>query len=86
LVGAPGAGSLGGRAYLFYGPIDSSGTAAGAGAIFEADSSDDDSADPLVPGLDLHNDGYADIILGAPGDGTGGRESGSVFIFRGMGM
>lgn len=87
LVGAPDAAEGGGTAYLVYGKTDT-GTVSLA-AIEDGDTTNgivvygaagDHLGFSVAGGGDLDADGFADLVLGAPGDGT---TPGSVYVIRG---
>jgi hypothetical protein len=86
LVGAHGVDAGGtdrGRAYLFYGPI--SGTfGLNAADVKISGNNDGDWLGLSVAGAgDLNNDGYNDLLIGAPHADNGGADSGASYVFYG---
>jgi hypothetical protein len=87
LIGAAGGGALNsGAIYLYRMPLSGTVTASGADARFEPDSATDDCADFIGRGADFDGNGYADVLLGAPGDSTAGTGAGATFVFYGHGL
>ncbi len=73
-----------GRAYVFTddigGVLDADASAA---AWFEGSDSYDSLGYALADGGDFNDDGYADLIVGAPYTDTGTTESGSAYVIAG---
>jgi hypothetical protein len=80
LIGAPGKNGNTGQAYLLRG---------GPGAdnvpdiVFSGDASDDYFGLSVSVAGDVNGDGYADVIIGAPTNDSGGTDAGAVYIFYG---
>ena len=84
-VGAPGndAGGLdAGATYIFRGPLMGTRSMDSADAIVLGARSEELSGS-TVDGEDVNGDGYADILIAAPGSDRGGDESGAVYFFEG---
>ncbi len=81
LVGAPYEASNGaytGAAYLFYGPLSGSVDTADAQAWALGESASDFAGQGLAIG-DLDGDGWGELLIGAPGEATGGSSAGAVY-------
>ena len=80
LVGAPydtGAEPASGAAYLFLGPLDTSGLAADvADAILLGTSEDDEAGWSVACDGDFNGDGRADLLIGVPSDRTASTDAG----------
>jgi len=83
IVGAPhnGAGGINaGRAYVYYGGPGADNvpdlvlTGVAAGDLF---------GQSVAGAGDLNGDGYADVIVGAPGNDAGGADAGRAYVFYG---
>ena len=86
LIGAPGddtAGTDAGSAYLFFGPVTGQRTVAEADVWFTGLSGGGaaGSAVALVP--DTNGDGFADVVIGAPGAGPTATLAGDVYLVLG---
>ena len=82
LMGAPGASSTRGRAYLVLGPVSNDTTLAAVGISLVGQASGDAAGTSVGMG-DFNDDGYADILVGAPGDDTDGAEAGAAYVLFG---
>jgi len=84
LVGAsmsPDGGSSSGAVYLFYGPVDGSGTVSSADAAWYGEDSEDYFGASVSVGQDMGGDGVPDLLIGAPfEDHTSGTITGSAYI------
>jgi hypothetical protein len=91
LLGAPGAGSKG-RAFLFFTDSATSPSATSDADIFLKGAVSGSNAGTVVAAAgDQDNDGYADILVGAPGDDTSGtyagfNPTGAVFMVHGSNL
>ena len=84
IVGAPGYSNgqaSEGRAYVFYG--SSEGLAANPGWTFESDLAQARFGDAVSSAGDVNGDGFADVIVGAPGFESGHTNEGAAFGFLG---
>src|SRR5690606_2738795 len=84
-VGAPGydgSKTDTGGAFLYHG--SASGLATTAAWSVSGEQSGDQFGIALAAAGDVNNDGYDDVLVGAPGfDGTAGSGSGKVYLFLG---
>jgi hypothetical protein len=79
LVGAPTDGGDAGATYLFYDAMPGIWDDTDAAARFLGESANDEAGNEL--GLaDLDGDGRADFLFGAPGENTGNRTAGALYI------
>jgi hypothetical protein len=76
----PGVSAEQGAAYLYYGPMQ--GTASAEEADFQTSKAQDQVGASVALG-DLDSDGFADLVIGAPGLDAGGLEAGAVLIYPG---
>jgi hypothetical protein len=91
VVGAPlndsfhSAISNAGMAYLFYGSSSPSATtnANNADCFFPGNQQDETMGFSVSNASDINNDGYDDIMVGAPGNNSKGNDAGAVKIFFG---
>ena len=82
LVGAPGddrEARDAGAGYLYFGPMDGTYSLEDASAAFLGEDRDDTAGSGVKIG-DLTNDGFGEIMVGAPTDSTGGSAAGAVYI------
>lgn len=75
-------GTTRGRGYLVLGPISADTTLAASGISFQGEALGD-LAGSGVGLADLNSDGYADVIIGAPGNDDGGTDAGAAYILYG---
>ena len=73
LASAPG----GGRAYVY------SGRDGRVLLTLAAENKDDVFGRHVAPAGDVDGDGYDDVLIGAPGNGAGGKEAGRAYVFSG---
>ena len=86
LVGAHGVdagGSDRGRAYLFSGPLTGTIGLNAADSIVSGNSDGDWLGLSVGAAGDVNNDGYMDILIGAPNADNGGADSGAAYLFYG---
>jgi len=87
LIGAPHLDYFGGRIYLIFGKAEADwGTnfdLADADVIFEGESPYDRAGWALACTCDVNNDGYSDILIGAPDNDDNGEQSGKVYLVLG---
>ncbi|MBI5728120.1 MAG: FG-GAP repeat protein, partial [Ignavibacteriales bacterium] len=83
LIGTNCGVSIPGTAYLFYGGPSFSGTfsAASANVIFTGMGNGSKFGSAVCGGGDLNGDGFKDIIIGAPSDGT--DQQGIIYLYYG---
>jgi len=85
IVGGPTAnGSTKGGAYVVVGPLTAGSaevslSSPGVHRVY-GDSSNDTFGTSLAGGMDVNNDGFTDLIVGAPGNDDGALEGGAVYI------
>ncbi len=82
LVGSPGESTLGseaGAAYLLFGPV-SSGALTSADVIFEAQSAPSCVGAAVAAAGDMDDNGYDDVLIGAPCETAGGSEAGAAYL------
>jgi len=78
IAGAPGgAGAGGGRAIIY------SGRDGRVLHTFEAEADGDAFGQHVSGAGDLDGDGYADVLVGAPGNSAGGKGAGRAYVFSG---
>ena len=86
LIGAPFNDSAGpgtGAVYLFYGPVTASSvSAADADLVLYGESSGDWAGWSVAAG-DLNDDGYSDVVVGAPLNDRNDRGSGAIYVLYG---
>ena len=84
LAGSYDSPSLAGSAWLFLGPITADTTTAAAAATLSGDQSGDGFGSAVSGVGDANGDGYADVLIGAPGTGSGWPgEDGRAWLFFG---
>ena len=76
-------GTSAGAAYVFYGPITGTTTAATADAKFTGEASADFLGARLAGVGDVNNDGFDDMVLGAVFDDDGGTNAGAAYVVLG---
>jgi hypothetical protein len=82
VIGAPGDGSGGsaaGAAFLFLLPSPGTLSTTDAAATFVGEDGSDEAGQGIGFG-DLDADGKLDLVLGAPGEGTGGSYAGAFYV------
>lgn len=74
-----------GAAFVFHGGPSGigNGSPATAAAILQADQANSSFSGDVASAGDVNNDGFADIIVGAPSYDVGGSDSGAAFVFHG---
>ena len=77
IIGAIDNNSDRGRAYVF------SGKTGDTLYVFSGEADFDGFGSPSGSAGDVNNDGYSDIIIGAPGNDSGGINAGRVYVFSG---
>ncbi len=84
-LGQPGTAAPG-AAYVYYGSrkrLTGTVTLGGADAKLVGESNVDFTGLAVASRTDVDDDGYDDLVLGAPRDDAGGSEAGAVYILRG---
>ena len=66
--------------YAFYAPAPGVYTTSDAGLRVQGEKAGD-KAGWAVTGADLDGDGRGELVVGAPGEATGGPAAGAVYIF-----
>ncbi len=82
LLGAPAdntAGSAAGAAYLFFGPLTGSYTTADAPVALVGEAGSDNAGQGVAI-ADLDGSGWSELLVGAPGEATGGSGAGAVYV------
>ncbi|MFT5679921.1 MAG: hypothetical protein ACI8RZ_000826 [Myxococcota bacterium] len=90
LIGAPGEstnGNRAGAAYLVYGPLSSGGTVdlADADGIFYGNDGDSNAGWSVSDAGDIDDDGYSDLLIGAPDEDTSANKAGAAYLVYGPG-
>ena len=86
LVGGPGVDTTAsdvGYAYLFSGPVSGDADVTTAGAKITGNTDFQEVGSAVAGAGDLDDDGYDDVLAGAPGDASGGSDAGAVVIAYG---
>ncbi len=86
LVAAPGddvGGEDAGAFFILDGPIDSDRTASDAVAAWYGEQSGDQAGGAIGAPGDVNDDGYADLVVGAPDQDIGGEGAGLIYILYG---
>lgn len=87
LIGSPHFDYFGGRIYLIFGKAEADwGTnfdLADADVIFAGEYPYDKAGWALACAGDVNNDGYSDILIGAPNNDDNGEQSGKVYLILG---
>ena len=78
--------AAGGSVWAFYGPLDGALGLGGAGAQWYGDAAEARFGSAIAGIPDADGNGYADILVGAPGWAAGGSGAGAVFFFGGSGL
>lgn len=78
-------GTDAGAAYLFYGPVASSGevSLANADLVLYGGLAGDKAGRTVIGGEDLDGDGVPDVTIGAPNEDTNGSASGAAYVYFG---
>jgi len=85
LVGTFDGGQNPGAVFLVYGPLEGSVELSDADAKFLGEAEGDYAFYNTHAG-DVNNDGYNDILIGAPFEETGGNHAGAAYLLYGRGM
>ncbi|MFT5686168.1 MAG: hypothetical protein ACI8RZ_007124, partial [Myxococcota bacterium] len=83
LIGALGEGNNG-AVHVIYGPLEGNISIDDADAIFQGPSGAQAGFHNIIG--DTNNDGFDDILIGAPYDSTNGEDAGAVYLILGGGM
>lgn len=86
LVGAPGANSGDGAAYVYHGGASGLGAGPSAASLLLPPSSGSKLGTSVSSAGDVDGDGYADVIVGAPAAPVSGQPSsfkGAAYVYRG---
>ncbi len=89
ILGAPGADGSGtdmGRVYIFFEPVSGSLSVSSADVIYTGTASSDAAGTSVAAGGDTDEDGYLDLLIGAPGyDPSGASGGGMIYYIPGTG-
>ena len=77
------AGASAGMAYVVFGPISGTVDLSNADIRIGGDAASDWAGWSMAGGTDLDDDGFVDIVVGAP---NGGSVGGGAYVFRGLGL
>ncbi len=80
---AIGANSSAGAVYVFSGPLTGTVSVSSANATLTGAVTSDQAGRSIANGSDLNGDGFADLIIGAYGNDTGGNNAGAVYAMHG---
>ena len=86
LVGAlyhDGNGTDSGGAYLVHGPVSGTLNLANADACMMGDAAYDKAGRSVCAAGDVNADGFADLLVGAPGNNDGGTNAGAAYLIAG---
>jgi len=86
LVGVPGARGpdrYAGSAYLLAAPEAGASNLSDALAILRGSAAGDQAGHALAAAGDVDGDGYDDILVGAPGEGSAGERAGAAYLLTG---
>jgi hypothetical protein len=78
--------SRGGAGLVYYAPLRGAVSASSAQATRYGGTADDDVGAAVAISPDLSGDGWGDLLLGGPGEDSGGDGAGSVYLFSGGGI
>lgn len=67
-----------GRAYVY------SGTDGTLLHVFNGEAEGDGFGESVSGAGDVNNDGYADLLIGSPGNSAGGKDAGRVYVYSGV--
>ncbi|MED5371761.1 MAG: MopE-related protein [Myxococcota bacterium] len=83
VVGYTEASSSAGSVGVFYGGINGSVPFSDYDALLTGDTASDEVGAAVAVMPDLDGDGYAELVIGAPGEDSGGSAAGAVFVLMG---
>ncbi len=83
VVGAPGASASGGAAYVALGPVTVGSDLSVADARLAGQVAGDLAGTAVASAGDLNDDGYTDLLIGAPGHDVGATDGGAVYVVLG---
>lgn len=85
-IGAPvhdDGGGYEGAVYLYFGPDEGEAGLGEAGGVWIGASGGDLAGTSLAAAGDINGDGYADVLIGAPGQDGAGDEAGAAYLLHG---